>query len=123
MDVSGQSREECEAQSRGCEYCSGCGMASIWHADFRGAATEMAEGRQRCLRTVAYCVCPVGRWILMSHQRNEKSVYRRTPDLYEVISGRVLNWCVDNPRQIPDLSQQDMKIVPHWRKFLVLFVT
>lgn len=122
MDVSADTREEAEAKSRGCVYCSGHGMATIYSPDFRGAATEVIDGRVRLLRSAAYCVCAAGRWMLIRHQQECKDLFRRTFDLYDVVSGRAPGWMVDDPRGEPNISPPaDMETFPDWKSLVVAF--
>jgi hypothetical protein len=114
-------REAAQAASRECPYCCASGLATIWHQDFRGNAVEFVEGRERLRRTVAYCVCPSGRWMLVRHQKHCRDIYIRVHDLYDVMTGRVRGWGVDDPRPSPDLPQSDMTAKPEWRKLVGLF--
>jgi hypothetical protein len=122
VDVSGKSRDDCEANSRGCEYCGASGFATIWHWEFHGAGVETANGRNRLLRTVAYCVCYMGRWLMQAHRQECKAVYARIHDHYDVAAGRVPGWVVDNPQPQPTIPDPtDMSIIPDWRKLVEAF--
>lgn len=73
--------ESARAASEGCPHC--------------GAATGLApvvlrnpDESARVRSTCAYCVCRLGRWVRRTHERHSPDVFRRVPDLAEVLAGR-----------------------------------
>ena len=73
--------ETAKAASEGCPHCGGAtGLAPVV---YRGS-----DDSQRVRSTCAYCVCRLGRWVRRTHERHSPDVYRRIPDLAEVLAGR-----------------------------------
>ena len=74
-------RETAELASKDCPHCGGAtGLAPVV---YRGS-----DETQRVRSTCAYCVCRLGRWVRRTHERHSPDVFRRIPDLAEVIAGR-----------------------------------
>lgn len=98
--------------SRGCEYCSAEGLATIFHEDYDGTCPYVTEPdprgypRRRLTRTVAYCVCTVGRWVMFEHQKHSKDLFARINDLHHIIdsrrSGCLWSTVDPNARERPD---------------------
>jgi hypothetical protein len=79
----GASQDAARLASKGCERCSGNGLAVVYHP------TPGPE--QRIPPTVgAYCVCSLGRWIKHAHstRKDSRDVFQRTPDLADILAGR-----------------------------------
>ena len=82
---------DAQAASADCEWCYGCGLATIFHGvEYDGTPLVKAfdsRGREvrRVTRGPAYCVCTAGRWLMFNHEHTCKSVYQRVPDLHDVI--------------------------------------
>jgi len=92
-----------KAASRGCEYCSGEGLATIFRTGYDGAAYKIdhdADGVERrvVMRTSAYCVCLAGRWVMDAHRKDSLEVFKRIPDLQDVLT-KGSSWWVDDPTE------------------------
>ena len=89
LDVSSPDRNRAEADSSKCQDCGGNGWATIYHPDYNGSAILREIGpdgneRLRRGRTVAYCVCTLGRWMQDRHRKTAPDVFNRVPDLYDI---------------------------------------
>lgn len=82
-------REGALEASKGCERCGGCGLTTVWEP-------EPSREAKRPPAVAAYCVCAYGRWVRGNHQAKSPDVFRRVPDLAEVIAGRS-RWLVEAP--------------------------
>jgi hypothetical protein len=58
-------RGEAERLSFSCSDCAGQGLTYRWVPDRPGPCSQGS--------TLLYCLCPMGRWLLRSHQANEAS--------------------------------------------------
>lgn len=81
--------ESARLASADCGYCGGTGHAVVFHPD-PSAARRIPPS------CAAHCVCPMGRLIRTLHATKSPDVYRRTPDLAEVLAGRT-GWLLDPP--------------------------
>jgi hypothetical protein len=105
--------------SRTCEYCCGEGIATIYHIDYDGTCPyviehdERGQERKRITRTVAYCVCAAGRWIMFEHQTNSKDVFAKISDLHTII-GWEKSGCLWSPK---DRSIVDANSPKTWKEF------
>ena len=98
--------------SRGCEFCSAEGLATIFHVDYDGGCPYVTDfdprgyPRRRLTRTVAYCVCPAGRTMMFEHQKHSKDLFTRITDLEDIIlwkrSGCLWSTHDPNARERPD---------------------
>ena len=93
-----ETREAAREQSRGCRYCGGEGLATVYNVDPCHAA-----GRPESV--AAHCTCPHGRFIRakVAEGKETKAILRRIPDLAEVLSGRARDWRA-NPPEYPDVE-------------------
>jgi hypothetical protein len=109
LDVSGLTRDEVTELSTSCQYCNGRGHAIIYDPEYNGAKSIPSltpDGRTvtRLAETVAYCVCPAGRWVMLRQQKTCPDMFRRTLDLHDVIQGTARRkWLTKDPRpELPD---------------------
>ena len=91
-------REAAEAVSKDCTYCGGAGLTTVWHP-----APDPANGVPPT--TVAYCVCPVGRWIENAHRRSFPDARKRFADLADVHAGKS-RWLAEAP-DCPELARRE----------------
>jgi hypothetical protein len=89
-------RAAAKAASRGCEYCGGEGLATVWHP-----SPDPTIGIPRTI--AAFCTCPHGRYMMKtSRMVNEwRGVYRGTPDLARVLGGKSI-WLAHDPALGPE---------------------
>ncbi len=122
LDVSGLTRDEVTELSRSCPHCHGGGHAVVYDPDYTGIryiAVTTSDGRvtRRTTQTVAYCVCPAGRWVMIRQQKTCPDMYRRTHDLHDVLAGRT-RWLTKDPRPMPPDDPRDLNNPPHWRELV-----
>ena len=109
LDVSDLTFDECKARSISCPICHD-GWATIFNPNYDGRQIVIEHdgmgSQQVLMRSVAYCVCAAGRKLASIHKSgfgdirsDAKDVFRRTPDMHEVVEGRFYNWQVDDPTQ------------------------
>lgn len=69
-------RKDVEAESRNCPYCSGGGIATVFHRNYNGNRTakdvDPLSGLEFTIVAShpAACVCPHGRWLLAHQQKS-----------------------------------------------------
>lgn len=103
LDVTSLAVDDAQRESRSCPHCDGGGLATIYHPDYTGSAVMAGMGRPHVARTTAYCVCAYGRWLMVCHKKNSKSVFARTPDFAE-IKGKSSYWLERDPT-LPDIPE------------------
>ncbi len=91
-----------------CEHCNLTGQVVIYHPSYDGSPTvKVVNDRGAPItipsRAVAHCTCMVGKWM---RRRTEIADCIRTPDLADVLSGR-LKWLTYDPTR-PDLDAAKM---------------
>ena len=104
--ASEMSRDEAQAQSRGCPTCDGSGQARVYDPKYDGRrAIErevMMYGEIRKVMypmyCLAHCTCPMGRW-MRSRFAKDPDMLARIPDLMDVLSGRS-RWVAKDPTDI-----------------------
>jgi hypothetical protein len=108
LDVTSMDHDAAEKASRECPRCGGQGLTDIFKAGYEGSAVK--QGRDQSgkaftivMRTSAYCVCSMGRWLAENHKKRCKDVYARIPDLYDVLAGKT-NWLAEDPRKLPPVK-------------------
>ena len=123
-DISSMTLEACQADSRQCGFCGGAGFATIFNPHYDGRVVEwdesdMIKGPQRILmRSTAYCICTLGRKIMVMHQTGARDVYARTPDLHDVLSERCPQWTTDDPTERDLTPEQQSVLPPNFRRLL-----
>lgn len=130
LDVTKLSGTEARQASRDCEDgCGGAGHIAIFDPEYDGRKILqilLPDGRivQRLMRTVAYCRCAAGRWVMMRQQATCPDMFRRTHDLHDVINGHTARrWLAYDPRPMPDPEPGDMNNPPHWRELVRRFMS
>ncbi len=100
-NAAGQGNPECDREaavsaSAGCVHCGGQGLAIVYHP--RPSRSDRIPAD-----VAAYCVCAMGKWIAANHKQFAVDVYRRTPNLSEVLEGRSV-WLAEPPAavQVPE---------------------
>jgi hypothetical protein len=97
-----QTRDDAQAQSRHCEFCSGSGQATIYDRDFDGRRVvereviirgEIKPAYPYAMLITAHCICAMGRWL---RSKAEPDVMRRIPDMCDVLAGRT-RWTAQDP--------------------------
>lgn len=84
--LSADGRREAEYRSRHCPHCGGSGLALVDATDPGAKA-----------RTVgATCVCVHGRWIRSWHDKFDRAILERIPDLAAILHGRDRRWRFDD---------------------------
>lgn len=101
VDPTGYAGDEARAKSRSCRHCSGHGFKTIFDFDYKGSSIiqgidDYGDIRKRVGRTVSYCVCLFGRWIMENHKKTAKDVYGRIPDFAD-IRGQSSFWLEVDP--------------------------
>jgi len=111
LDITNMTVEAARKVARGCEYCHGEGLATIFHRLYDGApyvSRPAADGTPRrwVTRTTAYCVCEAGRVIAMNHQKHSPDAFAKMKDLAEIVddlaNGREQPWSPDDPTDTHD---------------------
>ena len=75
------------ADSRDCQFCNGDGMRTVFAPGYNGdAIVRDREDRAYVARTVATCLCSLGRYI---RSRMPEDVRRRTPEIDLIAPGTV----------------------------------
>lgn len=106
-------RQEAETASRSCLRCGpgidnpwakAMGRVHVFHRRYRGQpvlmmANQWGATREVAVQTMAYCICPYGRW-LKDHAGPDDP----TPDLQDVIDGRLNGWLDREPVLASDVS-------------------
>lgn len=107
MDITDADRSKVEALSRNCKHCAGSGWATVYAPDYDGQSVirdtwQDGTEKRRPGRTVAYCVCSLGRWFQRSHEKSkhDKAVFERTPDLEVILTGDSF-WLANDPNARP----------------------
>jgi hypothetical protein len=82
-------RKQAMLQSRNCRHCSGGGMKTVYHREYRSnPVTDIVGDRGECIQIAgavgAHCVCPYGRWM---REKTEPELLARIPDLQAVFNG------------------------------------
>jgi hypothetical protein len=92
-------RDFAYAAAKGCPFCAGEGLCSVWHR-----APDYAKRRPET--AAAYCVCAMGKWVEGRHA----GTFPRIPRLEAVLLGRT-DWRLEPPGLAPvpaDLSPREM---------------
>ncbi len=105
-DVEGYTLEGAKAKSFNCNLCSGHGFAPVYRTDYQGSPVDYrtdSEGKLHAviLRAHAYCLCAVGRKIMVLHE-NSGSKKLLLADIHDVIAGNHRGWVVDDPTYDPN---------------------
>lgn len=77
--------------SRDCEYCTGQGFATLWHA----APDEVRAGYKE-YSTSAWCVCRYGQWIQNYYRTKNVDGMGKLPSVADVIEKRS-HWLLQKP--------------------------
>lgn len=92
-----------EADSKNCEICRGDGMATVYAPSY-GCGDKPASalrrdnlGRPCVVRTVAHCLCPLGRYLRAT---TKEDVLRRMPDVVNINEG-YSQWSLIDPTEEP----------------------
>lgn len=105
-DVVTMSLDACRADSNACPFCHD-GWATNYNPRYSGKviefdASDLRRAPKRVLmRSVCFCSCTMGRKVQALNQATAKDVYMRVPDIYDVASGRLPNWQLDDPSERP----------------------
>ncbi len=96
--------EGAKEQSWNCERCMGEGFAPIFSPRYSDRTIEIeidprSGAKQVLMRTVGFCVCPLGRKIAVVNRAIAKDFFLRTPDLHDVFAGKYHAWVADDPSQ------------------------
>jgi hypothetical protein len=113
-----ESRESALYKSLACDYCGRTGMTLVYHRDHVGGRMIEVYDRNNELKKVAssvaaWCVCPLGRWIRINHQRKDKDLAKRMVDLCNVVDGNS-EWC-DKDSSTPQLPRGVVPRIQEWR--------
>ncbi len=124
-DVASLQRHDAENDSLDCPHCRGGGLATIYHPKYDGSRTIGIVLQDGSIATgaaiaSAYCICPMGDWMRYNQEKTSPDVYRRMPELHDVLTRRIA-WLAKDPRPSPDLAPCDMTDRPDWRKLVELF--
>lgn len=116
-DISGDSMGAASGKSAGCPFCSGGGWATIFHMHYTGEAViEAFDGRngykRKVMRTVAHCVCAVGRKMMFLHKESSKDEYIKIADLYDIVNGRFPEWQTDDPTLGEPMTAAELANLP-----------
>ncbi len=119
-DVAALLRHEAENDSRDCPYCFGAGLAMIYHPGYNGSRVldyRKADGSIQQIPAIAaaYCVCPMGDWTRYHQDKTCHDVFRRMPELHDVLQRRI-SWVAKDPSFNHKLLElEDMSEFPGWR--------
>ena len=111
---------DCKPDSRGCRYCQGAGIVTVYHEHYQGSATVVLESTNprtgevmpiKAAGTVgAYCVCPLGMWM---HSRCKDEDKPRLVQVLDVLAGRT-RYVMERP----DLDEIDTGDLDRfWQRF------
>lgn len=96
-----QTRDDAQARSRHCEYCSGSGQAVVYDRDFDGRRVVERDVIIRgeikrstyAMVVTAHCICAMGRWL---RSKTDPDLLRRVPDMTYVLAGTT-RWLAADP--------------------------
>jgi hypothetical protein len=126
VDIATLRREDAEHDSRDCPHCSGVGLETIYHPRFDGSRTftdKRPDGStiERAAIVAAYCVCPIGDWMRYNQEKTCPEVFRRMPELHDVLTRRI-GWLAKDPRSEPHIEPpEDMTKPVDWRALVKAF--
>jgi len=112
-DMSKVDHTRANEMAANCPRCNLEGLVPVFHRDYRGERT-LSDGRPA--RVNAYCTCAMGDYLRYRHEKDNPAVFRRTPELLNILEGHIPHWTDEDPT-IPILpAPGDMTELLPWRE-------